>query len=135
MTNVSDLTNRLRVDVVGFNADLLPGVVQYVREHPDCPFRPQYQTESLLHSLDTWEGGGLIVHVFFPWLQDQLRLLGKPVVNVSQTLEGLRIPSVVFDSPAIGRMGAEYLMRLGLRHFAFVGEEGYYWSGQRQQGT
>jgi LacI family transcriptional regulator len=62
---------------------------------------------------------GLIVQAA---TRDQVRRLGRasiPVVNVSSAL-GLRgVPSVVSDDIAVGRLGAEHLIRLGFRRYGF----------------
>jgi len=58
---------------------------------------------------------------------------GIPIVFVS-TLHKTFLHShrIVSDDQAIGRMAAAHLLDRGLRHFAFVGYNGLYWSRHRQ---
>lgn len=56
-----------------------------------------------------------------------------PVVNVSSVLWGLRFPRVGVDNRAVGELAAAHFLDLGLRHFAFVGHPGWYFSVTRQE--
>jgi LacI family transcriptional regulator len=59
---------------------------------------------------------------------------GIPIVFVSVLHKDIRHSHrVVSDDEAIGRMTAAHLLERGLRHFAFVGYDGLYWSRQRQE--
>jgi LacI family transcriptional regulator len=49
---------------------------------------------------------------------DRVRQLGVPAVNISALLESTTFPSVVADNAAVGRMAADHLLELGLRHLA-----------------
>jgi LacI family transcriptional regulator len=58
---------------------------------------------------------------------------GIPIVFVSSLHKAIRRSHrIVPDDQAIGRMAAAHLLERGLRHFAFVGYDGMYWSRQRQ---
>jgi len=54
-------------------------------------------------------------------------------VDVSNHLAQVAFPTVVPDDSAIGKLAAEYLMDLGLKHFAFAGFSGLPFSELRQQ--
>lgn len=44
------------------------------------------------------------------------------------------IPNITGPHYEAGRMGAEYFIKKGFRHFAFYGMRGYVWSDERYQG-
>lgn len=59
---------------------------------------------------------------------------GIPIIFVSSLHKNIRRSHrIVPDDQAIGRMAATHLLERGLRHFAFVGYDGMYWSRQRQE--
>lgn len=58
---------------------------------------------------------------------------GLVLVNVSARNDPGRLPSVLHDNRAIGRMAAEHLAGIGCRSLAFIGI-GTWFSGQRWQG-
>lgn len=49
-----------------------------------------------------------------------IRSLNIPVIDVSNGIRDLPFPSILPDDKAIGRLGAEHLMELGLRRFVVV---------------
>lgn len=67
-------------------------------------------------------------------LQARLKELGAPVVNVSGRRPPPDLPAVLCDNHAIGRMGADYLLDLGYRHFAFVGVRAHAYARERRLG-
>jgi LacI family transcriptional regulator len=62
---------------------------------------------------------GWIVQAATPQTVLRLQRAGVPVVNVSSALGRGELPSVVSDDLAVGRLGADYFIRRGFRHFAF----------------
>lgn len=48
---------------------------------------------------------------------------GVPLVNISSAVAASGIPSVVSDDGMVGRIGAEHLLRLGVRRLAFFGPD------------
>ncbi len=65
------------------------------------------------------EVDGWIVQAATPQTVLRLQKAGVPVVNVSSALGRGDLPSVVSDDVAVGRLGADYFLRRGFRHFAF----------------
>jgi len=68
---------------------------------------------------------------------DQVRALrqaGVPLVNVSAARREVSAPRVVADDRAVGRLAAEHLMGLGLRHFACIRPFGLAFSDDRHAG-
>ncbi|MBN2211610.1 MAG: DNA-binding transcriptional regulator [Sedimentisphaerales bacterium] len=60
---------------------------------------------------------------------------GTPTIIAIHTHEQIKnIPYVLMDHKAVGRMGAEYLIHLGFKHFAFCGFEDMFWAKLRCEG-
>ena len=47
----------------------------------------------------------------------------KPVIDMAYWLPGLKVHLVDVDHEAVGRLAAEYLLTLGLTHFAYFGSD------------
>src|SRR5690606_3894135 len=62
---------------------------------------------------------GLIVQASGDQLQDLAANSPCPVVNVSSAMSAYAAPSVVTDDRAVGRLGADHLLRLGYRDLLF----------------
>lgn len=69
----------------------------------------------------TWRPDGIIAQAFNRPVADRLRQLSIPVVTVSNSFADLTLPTVTNDDEAIGRLGAQYLLDRGFRHFGYVG--------------
>ena len=67
-------------------------------------------------------------------LADRISKLKIPVVNISQARNRSRFPLVSVDNRRVGRTAAEYLMGLGGRRFAVVGERSTTYSRLREEG-
>jgi LacI family transcriptional regulator len=60
--------------------------------------------------------------------------VGVPIVNVSNFSSSVRLPSVLNDDAAVGRMVADELMARAFKSFAFVGVGSWGFSVERQAG-
>jgi LacI family transcriptional regulator len=67
-------------------------------------------------------------------MENLLKDLRVPKINVSAQTEETTMIRVVIDNAAVGRLAAEYFVNAGYRHFAYVGYEAYYWSRLRCEG-
>ncbi len=120
------------------NAHLVNGIVRFVHE-----YRKIWQIDADVffdHELPrniidaTWDGDGLIV---FRCRQEEVsawRGKGIPVVNISSETHIEGLPNVLVDNYQMGSLAAKYLMGLGLRNFAYVGERSRHYSSQRYLG-
>lgn len=106
----------------GYFRDVLRGVRTYARQgHP-----------WVLHSTDSAAAGldhllaspfdGIVGHTGGPIHYRTIQATGLPVVHTVRLSDEGHAPFVVTDDQAVGRMAAEHLLELGLRHFAFAGE-------------
>ncbi|MBN2210863.1 MAG: DNA-binding transcriptional regulator [Sedimentisphaerales bacterium] len=70
-----------------------------------------------------------------PRLDIKLINKGTPTIIAIHTREQIKnVPYVIMDHNAIGKMGAEYLIHLGFKNFAFCGLEDMFWSRLRCEG-
>jgi LacI family transcriptional regulator len=63
----------------------------------------------------------------------ELAQLGRPVVNISDTMDVRDLPLVACDDDAVGRMAARHLIDSGSTHFAYCGTAAD-WSRERERG-
>jgi len=120
-----------------YDRGVLRGVVEYAHIHGPWTFYeeppPYLQAVSSQHRLarmQEWQADGLIA------LQNRMaevRALRLPTVIVVGTRRLRKNQlQLVSDNKSIGRMAAEYLLGLGLRHFAYCGLAGMEWSENRR---
>jgi LacI family transcriptional regulator len=123
-----------------FNYDLhycrcvLRGVKQYAETKPDWVFLSAAAEKKPVRSVHSLPLDGLIAQVHTPALAADLAALKRPLVNVSRALEELPFPRIGVDEAAVGRLAASHFLDRGLRHFAFLGNPGYYYSNEREAG-
>lgn len=88
-----------------------------------------------LPALKSWAGDGVIACLTTRAEERAAARLPMPVVNLSGWQPpGLGVPRVNADHAAIGRLAAEHLLALGLRHFGYYGIAGPWYSQAREQG-
>jgi AraC-like DNA-binding protein len=71
---------------------------------------------------EAWRCDGIIAGIPNDEALRTYRRRRVPFVNISSATAVADAPSVLFDNRAIGRLGGEHLVSLGLRHFAFFGD-------------
>lgn len=130
----------IQLDLIGaFGRDVLNGIMHFANRAGDWDFvlPPMYARTRkpgiTPHSVD-----GLLTMVHSPSPYQHFRRAGVPVVNVARTLDEdrlirLRIPSVLADDDAIGRVAFEHFSNLGFRSFGFCGHPSVGWSRCRER--
>jgi LacI family transcriptional regulator len=123
-----------------FGRNLLRGISRYVRLHGPWeiyrvpPFyRDPYGKETALAMIHEWGADGLILREN-QGFKDKIPQ-GIPTVISSESEE--YIPGcghVIGEHEDIGKMGAEHLLQLGFKNFAYCGFEDIYWSRMRHRG-
>jgi len=105
---------------------LIRGVIHYASRHGPwfLWIRPSAQRPPL--RLPTgWRGQGIIARIATPSMARHVMATGVPVVNVcTAEIPGIDLPRVVTDLNAAARMGIQYMLDHGLRHFAYCGLNG-----------
>lgn len=88
-----------------------------------------------LPALRAWRGDGVVACLASAAEVRLAARLPMPVVNLSGWQPpGKGVPRVNADHRAIGRVAAEHLLSLGMRHFAYYGMEGPWFSAERERG-
>jgi len=118
---------------VGYLQGIQVGVAEYVLQRPEwlCTHVPPQEAD--LAALARIGTDGVIAYVEQTYIP-RLQALGVPVVDISNWLPVACFPRVLPDDLAIGRMAAQYLIDLGLKHFGCTGPEGGLFSQLRQRG-
>ena len=83
-----------------------------------------------------WRGDGIIGLVVDPHgdVARFLRHWRRPAVDLVREVPGLKVPRVLADNQAIGRVAAEHLLSCGLKHLAFCYLWGNWVEGERMRG-
>ncbi|MBN2024724.1 MAG: XylR family transcriptional regulator [Pirellulales bacterium] len=132
------MTRRRRVALLiessrAFGRDLLRGIATYARAHGRWSFFHQERAvrDPAPARLADWQPDGIIARIETTRHIEQIRRLGVPVVDVFglHRLEG--IPSVEVDQETVVRLAVEHLRQRNLRHFAFCGYPGVFFSDAR----
>lgn len=98
---------------------MLAGVAEYARIHTRWRFILADSWRSQPRQALDWRGEGVIAHVSTPAFAEIASHLPVPVVNVSETLSAVAVPSVLTDNLAVGREAARHLLERGFRRFAY----------------
>ncbi len=100
---------------------IILGIADYIRQHgPWHIFSDVPLLAEQLPPLDRWNGDGIIG--LFPMTRNLRRVLqlGLPVVDLWGSVKEIRIPQVLVDNQAAGRIAADHLLDMGLRRFAVL---------------
>ncbi|MCC6126414.1 MAG: substrate-binding domain-containing protein [Pirellulales bacterium] len=116
-------------------AQFLRGISDYAHEKKNWILQINPNVPSLeMRSLEKWHGDGIIATLHTKAEIVAARALPQPVVNLSGAIDQPRLPRVMVDQAAMGRLAAEHLLSCGLSRFAYFGENNRFYSEQRKQG-
>lgn len=118
---------------LGYCRAVLRGVQSFANAHESWVFRDAAPGMAVVRALRDWQPAGIIAHLFDPEVAAALRELGKPLVNVTSTLN-LDFPLVEVDHIAIGEMAAEHFLHAGFRNFGYFGSQTAGFSIGREEG-
>ncbi|HZE95508.1 MAG TPA: DNA-binding transcriptional regulator [Planctomycetota bacterium] len=119
---------------IEYGRGVLRGIARYLREHgPWSIFLEQRELGAALPKwIREWDGDGIITR------SDDPRIVrsGLPTVGLYDRAEDrLRLPMILNDNLAVGRMGARHLADRGFRHLAYYGVRRERWSELRLAGA
>jgi len=119
---------------IEYGRGVLRGIAGYLREHgPWSIFLEQRELGAALPKwIREWDGDGIITR------SDDPRIVrsGLPTVGLYDRVEDrLRLPMILNDNLAVGRMGARHLADRGFRHLAYFGVRRERWSELRLAGA
>lgn len=112
--------------------NILQGIADYADHH--APWQHQLEVNIQPGPIDRGGVDGIIVEPRTGEVQEALRRSGVPVVTVTAVHGEHGLPAVVVDNQAVGRMAADHLADLGLKHLAFVPIPGALHSRDRAEG-
>ena len=126
----------------GYGRAMLRGIVRYASLYGPWQF---YVTpgdfEQALPAMEQWGGTGIIARIETTKVARAIIQSGLPTIalDISQNipleaLAGARMSEIASDSYNAAVKAAEHLMDIGLRNFAFVGENARKWSQNRELG-
>ncbi|MBN1590036.1 MAG: XylR family transcriptional regulator, partial [Pirellulales bacterium] len=112
---------------------ILRGIQQFAEERGNWAFTfsPEHYGSSIA-ALRHWPGDGILATVATKHENQIAREMGIPVVNLSGALRDTRLPRVMVDQEAMGRIAAEHLLNCGFRNFGYFGVARV-WSGQQRK--
>lgn len=117
-----------------YGRGLLRGIARYLKERgPWSIFLEQRELGAALPGwIREWDGDGIITRSDDP----RIARAGLPTVGLYDRAEDrLRLPMILNDNLAVGRMGARHLADRGFRHLAYYGVRGERWSELRLAGV
>lgn len=118
-----------------YGRGILRGIARYAHLFGPWSF---FAVERDLHGgipqgLSKWRGDGIIARIEDSRMAARLLKLGCPVVDVLGQKKFNLIPSFDTDALAVARMAAEFFIRSGFQHFAYVGYPGIPFSDARKE--
>ncbi len=118
-----------------YGRGLMRGIAQYSRTHGPWALSIQlHGYRPRLGWIRDWDPDGFLLQTHHAEVVDAAIEKGVPAVNVSASAPDGRLPRVISDGHAIGRVGADHFKARGFERFAFCGYQGLGMSAGRQQG-
>jgi LacI family transcriptional regulator len=116
-----------------YGRGILEGIAKYARVNGPWSF---FTTERELHSgvpdwLMTWKGDGIIARIEDRRMAAKLLKLGCPVVDVLGQARVGGMPWFDTNANAVAQAAADFFLRAGFEHFAYIGYAGIYFSDLR----
>ena len=113
---------------------ILRGIAEHVQQADGWRLFIEPQAADMVPDPRTWRGDGVIAYFGDRRITRLVERLGVPAVSIEQGGDELpaRIPLVMTDNAAIGRLAAEHFLERGFKHLAYCGAaEPAYWCGPR----
>jgi len=119
---------------LGYCRSVLKGILAH---HPDdAPWQHRDSAPDLrvIPSLEKWNPDGIIAHIFDPSVAEALTHFNCPIVNITDTLEGIGFPLVEVNNLAVGTMAANYFLSKGFINYGYFGSSWAHFSLRREKG-
>lgn len=124
-----------------YHKNLLRGIIRYSREHGPWIFLriPIYYRETLgvagiIRWAKEWGANGLIGQLHSNTEIGRFRKAGISVIAQDFEERFRDVPNISGAYHETGRMGADYFLKRGFKHFAFYGFKNIVWSRERAEG-
>jgi LacI family transcriptional regulator len=112
----------------------LRGIADYARGRARWAFVINPETFGSVEGIRGWRGDGVIALINTPREESIVRGLRVPAVNISGALRRSRLPRVLVDNTAVGRLVADHLMDCGFARFGCYGLRGIWYAEGRIRG-
>lgn len=109
-----------------FGSLVAGGIVRYALDHPNGEWDNLVLIPPLMINtggLGRYNLSGLIVAIWNPQVEKEIKDLGIPAVNISDQMPRVTLPSIGVDDDKVGQVAAQYFLDRGYRNFAFVPEK------------
>ncbi len=115
---------------------VLSGIAEYVETFGPWSMFIDLQAESGFRQgrSRNWHGDGILTYIESSARAERLLRSRIPTVELFAYRADNKLPQVVNDDVAIGRLAAEHLLDRQFKHFAFSGYPESLWSERRQRG-
>ena len=113
---------------------ILRGIAEHVHRAGGWRLFIEPQAADMVPDPRTWRGDGVIAYFGDRRISRLVERLGVPAVSIERGDDELpaRIPLVMTDNAAIGRLAADHFLERGFEHLAYCGAtEPAYWCGPR----
>lgn len=104
----------------GYFSGVLSGIADYLLQRPDWFCTRLLPVPEDIRRLPRIKCDGVIARVE-PQLVKMFQRMNVPVVEIANWMTEHPFPRVVVDDAAVGRMAADHLVGLGLKHFGVAG--------------
>jgi LacI family transcriptional regulator len=121
----------LAIDAVAsYGRGVIRGIMAYCKSNPRWIIAVEpHWSFSILPAVEHWDVDGILVQTFSRTFEEEVLHRKLPAANVSNFCNGgSRIPTVIPDDLAVGRLAADYLLSLGFRDLGFC------WPGDSEYG-
>ncbi len=124
--------------VHAYTREVISGIHRFQREHPQWMiYRSDAGTlmrDGQIEIMSARNFDAMICFTGEAAEEQRLQQLRIPSINVSARRPHSLLPRVLPDHERVGELAAEHLLSCGLRHFAYAGHEGLYYSTLRFRG-
>ncbi|GGZ32272.1 XylR family transcriptional regulator [Echinicola pacifica] len=124
-----------------YSKDLLRGISRYANENGPWTFcrMPLYYRETIgiegiLDWAKDWGADGIIGQLYNDMDLELIRQSGLPVIAQDFKERFDTLPNITADYHHMGKIGAQYFLKKGFKHFAFYGYNNIVWSRERAEG-
>ena len=124
----------LDVDIMwGYSRGLMRGIIRYSDEHgPWSFYSSPGKRERVFPHLEKWECDGIVISDL-SYKRNQKHIPSHvPIVSICEKAQCGHV-SIAPDSLKAGQVGADYLMGLGFKNFAFCSFRDRTWSKEREE--
>jgi LacI family transcriptional regulator len=116
-----------------YGREIIRGVREYMQKSRIWQLAVSEPSLKNIRALRRENPDGVIGLFATPELEDAVRSMKVPCVNVSSMCKGNKVPGVIPQNESISRLAARHFLERGFHHFAYAGYHQHFFSRDRQQ--